>query len=207
MFKDRSLTDPTGSFVPHAKETIMHHHSSVLLPLVLFVAVTSALAQEQPSFPGPEKEHQWLQKFVGDWDTESKGMMGPDQPPVECAGTLTSRTLGGFWVVNEMKGDVMGAPMTGIQTIGYDAAKKKYVGTWVDSMTSYMWQYEGQVDNTGKILTLEAEGPNFSADGKLATFHDVYEFTSDDEIVITSKMLGDDGKWITFMTGTAKRKK
>jgi hypothetical protein len=43
--------------------------------------------------------------------------------------------------------------------------------------------------------------------GKLAKFRDVYEFKSQDEIATTSQMQGEDGKWITFMTGTAKRKK
>jgi hypothetical protein len=93
--------------------------------------------------------------------------------------------LGGFWVLNEMKGDMVGEPMTGVQTIGYDEARKMYVGTWVDSMTAYMWQYEGNVDATGKVLTLDADGPNFMSDGKLTKFQDIYEFKSNDEIVIT----------------------
>ncbi len=97
--------------------------------------------------------------------------------------------------------------MVGVQTIGYDAAKKKYVGTWVDSMTDFMWKYEGSVDKSGKILTLEAEGPNFASPGKLTKFQDIYEFKSADVIAITSKMLGDDGKWVTFMSGSANRKK
>lgn len=164
-------------------------------------------AQESPQMPAPEKEHQWLKQFVGEWLTEMTGTMGPDQPPMECTGKLSSHMLGEFWVLNKMQGDVMGAPMTGVQTIGYDVARKKYVGSWVDSMSGHMWVYEGSVDKSGKVLTLEAEGPNFMSDGKLATFQDIYEFKSDDEIAMTSRMQGDDGKWITFMTGSATRQK
>ena len=29
----------------------------------------------------PQKEHQWLDKFVGEWISEAECMMGPDQPP------------------------------------------------------------------------------------------------------------------------------
>lgn len=170
------------------------------------VVVSAVQAQEPPQLPGPTKEHKWLQQFVGQWSTHSKADMGPGQPAMECEGSIVSRMIGGFWVVNEMKAEMAGSSMVGIQTVGYDAAKKKYVGTWVDSMVNYMWRYEGTVDKTGKILTLEAEGPNFMADGKLTKFQDVYEFKSADEIAIFSKMLGEDGKWITFMTGTAKRK-
>ncbi len=167
----------------------------------------SALGQEASAMPKPTQEHDWLQKFIGEWTTESKATMGPDQPPMQCRGTLTSRKLGGFWVLNEMKGDWSGDPMTGVQTIGYDEGKKKYVGTWVDSMTAFMWQYEGNLDSSGRVLTLDADGPNFISDGKLTKFQDVYEFKSANEILMTSRMLGTDGKWVTFMSGAAKRVK
>jgi hypothetical protein len=72
-------------------------------------------------------------------------------------------------------------------------------------MTNHLWRYEGQVDETGKILTLEAQGPNFFKPGETARFRDVYEFKSKDLIGTTSLMQGPDGKWVTFMTGTARR--
>jgi hypothetical protein len=106
-----------------------------------------------------------------------------------------------------MKSEVMGTQITAIQTLGYDVQNKKYIGTWVDSMLNYLWKYEGSVDKTGKILTLETEGPNFMADGKTAKFRDSYEFKSVDQIAMSSSMQGEDGKWITFMTGTARRKR
>ena len=164
-----------------------------------------ACGQEAPAMAKPTPEHSWLQKFIGEWTTDSKATMGPDQPPMQCSGTLTSREIGGFWVLNEMKGVWAGEPMTGIQTVGYDEGKKKYVGTWVDSMTAFMWQYEGNVDQSGKVLTLDADGPDFTGAGKMTKFQDIYEFKSADEILMTSRMLGPDGKWITFMSGTAKR--
>lgn len=177
------------------------------LAVLLFAIAGTAAAQQPPQFPTPKAEHGWLEKFVGEWTTESTGTMGPDQPPIQCQGTLSSRKLGGFWVINEMKGNMGGAPMTGVQTIGYDDAKKKYVGTWVDNMMDFMWKYEGSVDKSGKTLTLEADGPNFADPGKMTKFQDIYEFKSKDEMIMTSKMLGADGKWVTFMTGTAKRTK
>jgi len=183
---------------------------NLLLHSLVFAVLTlsqSCFGQAPPPAPEPTKEQVWLQKFVGQWKTESKGVAGPDQPPMQCSGTLSSRMLGGFWVVNEMSGDMAGVPMTGIQTIGFDAEKKKYIGTWVDSMTAFMWKYEGSVDATGKVLTLQADGPNFVAEGKLTTFEDIYEFTTDDKITMTSRMLIKEGEWVTFMTGTATRVK
>ena len=175
--------------------------------LVLLLAVTTVIAQEPPKPTPPQKEHEWLQQFVGEWETESEASMGPGQPAMKCKGTISARSLGGFWVVSELKSDMMGTPMTAIQTVGYDPQTKKYVGSWVDSIFNYMWKYQGTVDETGKILTLEAEGPNFMAAGKMTKFRDVYEFKTPDHVVLSYGMQGEDGKWITFMTGNSRKKK
>ena len=164
-------------------------------------------AQELPMFPGPEKEHEVLKQFVGEWDTKSEASAGPDQPAMTCDGKIQAKMLGGFWVINEMESNMPGFQMKGIQTIGYDGKSKKYVGTWVDSMMNHMWKYEGTWEEASKTLTLEAEGPNFVEAGKTAMFRDIYQFKTKDQIAISSQMQGEDGKWVTFMTGTAKRKK
>ena len=186
------------------KRTLLNSLSLSLLLLAGAIQGDRVVGQEPPVVE-PSQEHKWLAQFVGDWTTDSKGTAGPGQPPMECAGKLSSKKLGEFWVLNEMKGDMVGTPMNGMQTIGYDETKKKFVGTWVDSMSPFMWRYEGTLDKSGKVLTLEADGPNFTEPGKLTKFQDIYEFKSKDEIAITSKMLGSDGKWITFMSGAGKR--
>ncbi len=184
----------------------MIRNKQLLFAMTIFALLSgTAIAQEQPEFPGPEKEHQWLKKFAGQWSMTSKAQMGPDLPPIECNGTIEGRMIGEFWVVNEMQNSSQGVAVKGLQTIGYDTTKKKYVGTWVDSMTSYMWHYEGTVDESGNKITLEADGPNFMADGKLTKFRDAYEFKTPDLMIVTSSMLGEDGKWITFMNGESRR--
>ena len=91
--------------------------------------------------------------------------------------------------------------------IGYDTEKKKYIGIWADSMINYMWHYEGTVDKAGNKLTLDAEGPSMTGDGKMIQYQDAYEFKDDDTIVATSSMQDKDGKWTVIMKGTAKRRK
>jgi hypothetical protein len=175
---------------------------------VLGLCSTSLLsAQELPMFPGPEKEHEVLKQFVGEWETVSESVAVPGQPAMKCEGKIKATMLGGFWVINEMESSFPGFQMKGLQTVGYDTKSKKYIGTWVDSVMNHMWKYEGTWDETTKTLTLEAEGPNFVDAGKTAMFRDVYEFKSKDQIAVSSQMQGEDGKWTTFMTGTAKRKK
>lgn len=175
----------------------------------LVVCSSHAVADEpQPqTSAGIQKEHEFLQRFVGRWETTSEAIMKPGQPPVQCKGEVTARSLGGLWVIWELKSEMQGVPISAVQTLGYDAKKKKYIGTWVDSMVNFFWKYEGTVDKTGRKLTFEAEGPNYSQDGKPGKFRDSYEFKSKDEITLTSQMLGPDGKWITFMNGVARRVK
>ncbi len=166
----------------------------------------SFVVAQAPTMPTPQKEHEWLKQFVGNWDSEAEGVMAPGQPPVKCNGTMSTRMLGGFWMVSDVKGDMMGMPIEAIHTVGYDAKAKKYVGSWVDSMMNHMWKYQGTVDATGKILTLEAEGPNMSQPDKTSKYRDVYEFKSKDHFTMSSEMLGDDGKWLQFMKSEVKRR-
>lgn len=176
------------------------------LVIALLARAATCVAQETPEMPSPVKEHEWLKQFVGEWDVKSEMTM-EGAPPMKCEGTETARQIGGFWVVGEMDSVVVGQPMKALLTVGYDPEKKKYVGTWVDSMTHHLWKYEGTVDETGKILTLEAEGPNMMEPGKTAKFRDAFEFKSKDHKVLTSSMQGPDGKWIAFGTTNYTRKK
>lgn len=164
-------------------------------------------AQGQPEMPKPEKEHGWLKQIVGEWDAESEITMGPGMDPMKLKGTESARMLGDFWYVADVKGDSPMGPMSAVLTIGYDPEKKKYVGTWVDSATSYMWTYEGTLEDAGKKLTLNTEGPNMMAPGKTAQYRETIEIVDKDHKIFSSSMKGEDGKWITFVTTKYTRKK
>jgi hypothetical protein len=163
----------------------------------------------------PQDEHQWLQKLVGEWSYEVEVMADPDQVPDQSpeqaleksTGTESVRTLGGFWILAEGQGEMPGCgTATTLMTIGYDPQKQRYIGTWVGSMMSFLWIYDGELDTAGKSLTLNSEGPAMTGEGKMAKYKDVIEFTSDDQRVMTSHLLGDDGQWHKFMTVNSRRK-
>ena len=181
--------------------------TSTTLAVAALVLAGGVRAADPPTPPAPTKEHGWLKQLEGEWVTEAEMVMGPGQPSVKCKGTESVRSLGGFWTVGEMKSDFMGTPMTGIMTLGYDPKAGKYVGTWVCSADGHCWKYEGTVDAAGKVLTLNTEGPDMTAPGKLAKMKDVIEIKDKDHKVLTSLMQGEDGKWVTFMTMTSRRKK
>jgi len=156
----------------------------------------------------PQKEHQWLEQFVGDWTYETECSMGPDQPPSKFTGTESVRSLGGVWVLCEGRGEMPGGgAATTLMTLGYDPVRKRYVGTFIGSMMTHMWLYEGELDAAGKVLTLDTEGPSFPVEGKMTKYKDVIEIKSDGQRVLSSHALGDDGTWHGFMTATYRRAK
>lgn len=180
--------------------------SSIVLLCVWCLSTSVGLAQDF-AFPQSQPEHQLLQKFVGEWESTSELLMGPDQPPLACTGKMSAEMLGDFWMVARVSGEMMGTTVTAVQTVGYNDKAKSYVGTWVDSSNDHCWNYRGSVDETGKVLTLEAEGPRFDDPNATTKYRDIYEFVSADVIVMKSQMMDENGEWIQFMQGEFRRKK
>ena len=180
---------------------------AMLTALALFGANNSLFSQEPPPMEAPTKEHQWLKQFVGEWESEAEVFHEPGKPPIRGKGTETARLVGGFWVVSQGESEMMGMKFSSVLTLGYDPKKKKYIGSWVDSMASHLWTYEGTVDVTGKILTMRAEGPCPMDPGKLCKFREVTEIKDPDNRVFTSWVVGDDGKETMFLRVVSKRKK
>ncbi len=169
--------------------------------------MTTEPQQEHEMMAKPQKEHEWLQKLVGDWTYEAEATMEPGKAPEKWKGTESVRSLGGLWVLAEGQGDSPGGGTdTMMMTLGYDPQKKRYVGTWIGSMMTHLWVYDGARDADEKVLTLNSEGPSMAGDGKMAKYKDVIEFKSDDHRVMTSHTPGDDGVWRQFMTMNYRRK-
>jgi Protein of unknown function (DUF1579) len=154
----------------------------------------------------PQKEHQWLNKLVGEWTYEGEATIEPGRPPEKFKGTESVRSVGGLWVFCEGRGEMpYGCEAITFMTLGYDPKKGRYVGTWVGSMMTYLWLYNGSLDAQERVLMLDTEGPNFGGE-ELAKFQDLIEIKSDDHRVLTSQTLGDDGTWHRFMTANYRRK-
>lgn len=164
--------------------------------------------QQESTMPEkPQNEHQWLQKLVGEWTYETEVTMGSEQPSEKATGTESVRSLSGLWILAEGQGEMPGCgEATTMMTLGYDPQKQRYVGTWIGSMMTYLWLYDGELDATENVLMLNSDGPAMTSEGKMAKYRDVIEFKNDDHRVMTSHVLGDDGQWHGFMTANYRRK-
>jgi len=154
----------------------------------------------------PEPQHHWLLRLIGHWKSEGKAGDAPGMPDVRFEATETFRAIGELWAQGEgsMK-TPDGSTHTTQMTLGYDPVRKRFVGTWIGSMMSHLWIYDGALDAGGTILTLESEGPNFTDTGKMAKYRDVIEIKSEDHRVLTSQTLRDDGTWHQFMEAHYRR--
>lgn len=154
----------------------------------------------------PQKEHQWLQILVGEWTLEDEKMTeGQGGYWIESV-----RSLHGVWILAEGNGEMPGGgAATTVMTLGYDPQRGRFVGTWIGSMMTHLWIYDGELDEAGKILTLNSEGPDMSPEGKgaMLKYRDVIELKSDDHRTLTSHVQGENGEWRHFMTATYRRKK
>jgi hypothetical protein len=156
--------------------------------------------------PGPE--HELLKKDVGTWDATVENLL-PPPPGAPAAKTSkaveTNKMIGGLWLVTDFKSQMMGQPFQGHGTTGYDTNKKKYVGTWVDSMSTGLMVGESTYDPATKTVTGFMEGTD-PATGKPTKMKMVTEYKGDDARVFTMYMTGPDGKEAPSMRITYKRR-
>jgi hypothetical protein len=131
--------------------------------------------------PGPN--HKELERFLGQWDTETRLMLPtPTQPE---KGTASySWLMEGRWVKGESSGTMMGMPIRTFGILGYDNFKMSYVTANVNSFDTTLTTSEGDMDPSGKAILSYG-----TLDEYLTGEHDkmvkyVWRFLSADEMVL-----------------------
>ncbi|HZN41296.1 MAG TPA: DUF1579 domain-containing protein [Planctomycetota bacterium] len=167
---------------------------------VLAALTTPLFAQEAPK---PAPEHQKLTASVGTWDAVVE-MMGEDGKPQTNKAVSEITAIGGLWVIDDFKGSMGGADFHGHGTTGYDPAKGKYIGTWIDSWSTSIMTLEGTYDAAKKALTMSGTGPGM--DGKPVLHHMVTTEKDANTRVFEMFVPGPDGKAMKIMTITYTRR-
>ena len=55
------------------------------------------------------------------------------------------------------------------------------------------------------MLTLAADGPSMTGDGKTARYEDIIEMRSDDHRLVRARVQGDNGEWQQMMSAEYRR--
>ncbi|MFO0950782.1 MAG: DUF1579 domain-containing protein [Isosphaeraceae bacterium] len=176
--------------------------------VMLAAGVPSAYAQEgAPPFPKPTKEHQLLETEVGDWDGEVTMWLDPKAPPVKAKATESNTMMpGGIWLLSSYSSEFAGSPFHGRGQFTYDPVKKKYVGTWIDSMVTTPMLMEGSYDPSKKTLTYEGESPDPS--GKMVKTRTATTHHDDGSRTMTLWMKSDEAgpDWVKWMEVRYRKK-
>src|SRR5579863_2116141 len=101
---------------------------SILGVVVCLAAASQSFGQE---FPKPGPEHDKLKELEGSWDAVME--MGGQKSK---ASATYKSICGGMWLASTYEGELGELKFQGHGLDGYDQMKKKYVGVWVDSVSS-----------------------------------------------------------------------
>ncbi|HTO34002.1 MAG TPA: DUF1579 domain-containing protein [Pararhizobium sp.] len=146
-------------------------------------------------------EHRWLEQLVGRWRLVFDMPDASDHGDPGGKWEETVRSLGGAWVVCETTGSMPdGSSATNILSLGFDPLKKRYVGSFVSSAMTNLWVYEGTLDETGTILTLDCDGPDFETVGRTARYQDILTIQGADRRNFSSRVQTADGTWKPIMS-------
>jgi hypothetical protein len=168
-----------------------------IIALAALLPLTLCCAQELPQ-AGPE--HQLLKRMEGAWTASIKSDAGASTGTMVC-----KLACNGLWLTTEFTSDFGGQSYQGRGLDGYDPAKKKYVSVWVDSMSTRPLLFEGEMDATGKVLTMIGEGPGF--DGQPTRFKSVTRHVDGDHLAFGMFVVAPDGSETQVMSIDYVRKK
>jgi len=155
----------------------------------------------------PGAPHAMIAKGAGQWNCTIKAWMDPSAEPMTSKGTEQSEMIfGGRYLRSHFQGTMMDRPYEGMGTLGYDNAKKKYVGTWFDSMGTGIMAFEGDYNEQSKEMVCHGSYVD-PLSGKETHTKLVTRFVSDDEHLF--EMWGPDptGRDVKWMEITYKRAK
>jgi hypothetical protein len=221
QIKFLSFNDDTRTTAHYPlKEKIMrfirHILTSFLILLVASVAIAKDKKAEQHRDPQammelytklatPGEPHKLFAGLAGSWTTKTKEWMEPNKPPTESTGSVEMKMLlDGRFLQQEFTGEMMGKPYTGIGINGYDNLRKRYVTTWMDTMSTAIFTMEGTAGADGKTITLVGQHPE--PDGGQMTHRAIWKIV--DNNTQTFEMYGahHGGKEMKMMEITYTRK-
>lgn len=135
---------------------------AIVVATVFFVCVGILFAQAPPA-PKPGPEHQRLGAFVGNWTFTGEMKPGPMGPGGKMTGSDRIQWMpGNFFIERRFDGKGPMGQVSGLEIIGYEAAKKSYVYSFFDNMgamasgtataSGNTWNFTGTMNMAGKAM-------------------------------------------------------
>lgn len=128
---------------------MMNKKFNFLFTLLVVCFCVSVVAQDIP-----QKEHEMLKMDEGTWDAQITMLVGKNEQETQYHAKEVNTMIVTLWSIGKLQGNIAGMEYEGFATLGYDTMQKKYVGTWIDSITAVITSMEGSYDEKTKTLTL-----------------------------------------------------
>jgi len=155
----------------------------------------------------PGDAHKKLNAMAGTFNADVKMWMQPGAPPSGGTGVAeNSWALDGRFLQQNFTGNFMGMPFSGVGYTGYDNIKKKYIGTWMDTMTTSMMISTGSANADGKSYTFTSSMDD-PMTGKPSPVKETVTVLDDDHHTLEMWSPGPDGKMFKMMEIAYTRKK
>jgi hypothetical protein len=118
-------------------------------------AGAAAIVKAMDNAMEPGEGQKKLDFLVGTFDVKVLIWLDPSKPPNEStAVSVATWVLGHRYVQQMLSGFVMGEPWHGIGYVGYDNLAKTYVACYMDSGSTGMEWYTGEMAPDGKLAKL-----------------------------------------------------
>lgn len=169
-------------------------------------ADTTGATQRWMEFMTPGDMHKWLAKQAGTWEGEVHSFMPGAPVDTQKAREVVKMSMNGLYQEGDFSSTMMGQPMMGHSTVGFDNLRKVFVSTWIDNLGSGIIMMEGSYDAATKTLNMKGKQSDPMAN-KQTDIRQEVNFPDDDNYTMTMYGTGPDGTEMKFMHGVFKRKK
>lgn len=120
-------------------------------------ADSKAIVKAMDAAMEPGDGQKRLEFMEGTFDVKVKVWIEPSQPPIESKGTAVATwVLGHRYIQQMLSGFIMGEAWSGIGYAGYDNVQGQYVACYMDTGSTGMEWYTGNMDPEGKTAKLTA---------------------------------------------------
>lgn len=141
-------------------------------------------AWQKAATPGPQHA-QLAGHFAGTWETKQTMWMDPSSPPSTSTGrSVNTAVLGGRHLRMEFKGEFMGQPFEGVGYSSYDNVTGKYLGSWMDSMSTGQFLAEGDYDAASNTYTYRGEMADPMKPGTMTPVREVVRVLDEDRHIM-----------------------
>lgn len=153
-----------------------------------------AMMAKMMEYGTPGEAHKVLDNSVGLWKVKATTFNPDGTPGMTSDGSSEIKwMMDGRFLHETFTGDFGGMPFHGTGVVGFDNIKQRYVGTWIDNMSTGVMTMEGKYDPKARTMSMESEMPNpmtwSYVDSKMVT-----TWIDDDHSVAKFYMPGPDGK-------------